>query len=243
MMAGMGLDAHASFKNTFHNAEPDNYRLCFYERAGTGKSAYKEPKVRKIIELVEEMEQFTLKVGMDELVLVPHSFGGFVARAFTNRNPNKVKGIVFVDAAHESWYADMKSSMSANAWKTMELIMDWERNQHSFEDFAEASSHSDLYSIRADMPVIVMSRGIPHVSIRQTKMSYQDVDVYTNSWNRSQQQLKKISNDVQPVTMHYASHLFDETDPWIVIDNIDKMVLKVTTKLNNQIRPTDKTSH
>lgn len=224
MIAGMGLDAHATFKNTFHNAEASNYQLCLYDRAGTGKSTYLEPKVRPIIALAEELEAFIAKTGMKNLVLAPHSFGGFVARAYAHRNPQVVKGIIFIDAAHESWYADMKSSMSEKGWSTMEWIIDWERNQHSYEDFTEASSQSEIYSIPSDMPVYVMSRGIPHLSIRQTKMSYKDVDAYSESWDRSQEKLKKVSDKVESIVMRYASHLFDETDPWIVIENIEKMV-------------------
>ncbi|KAF7769897.1 hypothetical protein PCIT_a2820 [Pseudoalteromonas citrea] len=223
LMAGMGLDAHASFKNTFHNLKPNGYQLCFYDRAGTGQSGYTKPKVRGISELADELTLLTKTLNWKNLVLVPHSFGGFVARAFTHKNPNVVKGIVFIDSAHESWFNDMKHSMSADGWKTMEWIMQWERNTHSFEDFAEASSHSSIYTIPQGLPITVLSRGLPHVSIRQTKMRYSDVDAYTQSWDRSQTELNKISTNSKSVKMAYASHLFDETDPWIAIKYIEEM--------------------
>ena len=227
MVAGMGLDAHASFKNTFHNSKPKDYQLCFYDRAGTGKSSYEKPKVRNISALADELALFTEKLGWKKVVLVPHSFGGFVARAFAHKKPELVKGIIFVDSAHESWYQDMKNTMSASGWKTMEWIMAWERNQHSFEDFAEASSQSSIYAVSPELPITVMSRGIPHVSIRQTQMSYADVDAYTKTWDRSQKQLRKISSQTESVVMKYASHFFDETDPWIVMEHIEKMVAQV----------------
>lgn len=235
LMAGMGLDAHASFKNTFHNIEAKGFQLCFYERAGTGKSVVENPKVRVISELADELTLLTQKLDWKKLVLVPHSFGGLVAKAFTHKNPDVVKGIVFVDSVHESWYQDMKSSMSESGWNTMEVIFQWERNKHSYEDFVEASSQSDIYAISSTLPVIVMSRGIPHVTLRKTKMSYSDIDAYTDSWNRSQERLLGISKNSEKVTMQYASHLFDDTDPWIVIEYIEKMVSivnneKLTTK-------------
>jgi|TARA_B100000700_G_C15028458_1_gene849389 pimeloyl-ACP methyl ester carboxylesterase len=230
LVAGMGLEVQSTYKNTFRNIKPKDYKVCLYDRAGYGKSSYDNPKVRTMSELANELNGLTEKLKWNNVILVPHSFGGLVARAFTNKNPEKVKGIVFVDAAHESWYQDMKSSMSNEGWKTMEWIIDWERNQHSFEDFEEASSHSTIYTIPNNMPVTVMSRGIPHVSIRQTKMSYKDVDIYTNTWNRSQEKLKTITKNTEAVTMEYASHLFDETDPWIVIEYIEKMVAKVESE-------------
>ncbi|WP_444916571.1 alpha/beta fold hydrolase [Microbulbifer sp. JMSA003] len=227
LVAGMGLNVQSTYKNTFRNIDPANYKVCMYDRAGYGMSTYSDPKVRTMSELADELTTLTEKLEWNKVVLVPHSFGGLVARAFTNQKPEVVKGIVFVDAAHESWYQDMKSSMSREGWKTMEWIMDWERNHHSFEDFEEASSHTSIYSIPSDLPITVMSRGIPHVSIRQTKMSYKDVDTYTKSWDRSQEKLRAITRNAEVVTMMYASHLFDESDPWIVIEHIEKMISKI----------------
>ncbi|RYV04139.1 alpha/beta hydrolase [Shewanella sp. OPT22] len=223
MIAGMGLNAHDTYKNTFHNAEPEGFKLCLFDRAGTGKSYAKQRKVRSISELAVEMEAFAEKAGFKQLILVPHSFGGFVARAYAHRNPDSVKAILFVDAAHESWYQDMKESMSAKAWKTMDWIMDWEKTTNSLEDFAEASSHSKIYELKPETEVVVLSRGIPHVSIRQTGMAYKDVDAYDNSWNRSQEKLKMVSQNVTYEKMKYASHLFDQTDPWIVLEHIDRL--------------------
>ncbi|AXR02085.1 alpha/beta fold hydrolase [Pseudoalteromonas piscicida] len=227
LLAGMGLDAHETYKNTFHNAEPKGYRLCFYDRAGTGKSTFAKPRVRTMLELTQELEAFTKETEMDKLVLVPHSFGGFVARAYANRNPEKVKGMVLIDIAHESWYQDMKSKMSKGGWKIMDWIINWERDTHSLEDFEEASSHTAMYKTSREMPVTILSRGIPHVSIRSAGMSYADVDIYTLTWNDAQIKLQEIGDNVTPITMKYASHLFDETDPFIAIKYIEEMVKKV----------------
>ncbi|MEJ6473946.1 alpha/beta hydrolase [Pseudoalteromonas piscicida] len=227
LLAGMGLDAHETYKNTIHNADPKGYRLCFYDRAGTGKSTFAKPRVRTMLELTQELEAFTQATKMDKLVLVPHSFGGFVARAYANRNPEKVKGMVLIDIAHESWYHEMKSKMSKEAWKIMDMIINWERNTHSLEDFEEASSHTTMYKTSRKMPVTILSRGIPHVSIRSAGMSYTDVDIYTHTWNDGQTKLQEIGDNVTPVTMKYASHLFDQTDPFIAIKYIEDMVKKV----------------
>ncbi|BBN83645.1 alpha/beta hydrolase [Pseudoalteromonas sp. A25] len=229
LIAGMGLDAHGTYQNTFHNAQPKGYRLCFYDRAGTGRSTFAKPRVRTMLELTKELELFTQKTNMKQLVLVPHSFGGLIARAFAHRNPDKVKGLVLVDTVHESWYEQMKGKMSAKGWGIMKWIIDWERDEHSLEDFVEASQHSDIYTVDKSTPVTVLSRGIPHVEVLTTGMSYDDVDVFTNTWNESQQKFQSMSSDVNAVTMKYASHLFDKTDPFIVLKHIDEMVGKTKT--------------
>ena len=38
LVAGMGLDAHATYKNTFRNLSANGYRICLYDRAGSGES-------------------------------------------------------------------------------------------------------------------------------------------------------------------------------------------------------------
>jgi hypothetical protein len=62
-----------------------------------------------------------------------HSFGGLVARAYVQAHPQAVKGIVFVDCVHESWYPAMKTSLSPDGWRLMESIMNWERDKNSHE--------------------------------------------------------------------------------------------------------------
>lgn len=39
VLAGMGLDVHASFKNIYHRFERANYQICMYDRAGMGQSS------------------------------------------------------------------------------------------------------------------------------------------------------------------------------------------------------------
>ncbi len=38
LIAGMGLDAHATYKNTFRHFAVPGYQVCLYDRAGVGKS-------------------------------------------------------------------------------------------------------------------------------------------------------------------------------------------------------------
>ncbi|WP_444898485.1 hypothetical protein ACJJIX_15780 [Microbulbifer sp. VAAC004] len=72
-----------------------------------------------------------------------------------------------------------------------------------------------------------MSRGLPHTAIRQTKMSYADVDAYNRTWDQSQIELTKISDNAKHVIMKYSSHLYDETDPWIVLEELNQLLSKV----------------
>ena len=74
-------------------------RVCSYDRAGLGWSAPR-PGSRGAPEIAEQLESLLEQAGIHgELILVGHSAGGLYVRAFAGLFPNKVAGLVFVDAS------------------------------------------------------------------------------------------------------------------------------------------------
>jgi pimeloyl-ACP methyl ester carboxylesterase len=229
LIAGMGLDAHATYKNTFRHFAVPGYQVCLYDRAGVGKST-PQSAVRPMRALTDELDGLIRQRGWRDVVLVSHSFGGMIARAYTQAHPEVVKGIVFVDSVHESWYPAMQRAMSPEGWRTMDMIISWERDKNSHEDFVEAIQALGTPARRLDLPVTVLSRGLPFTTIRQAKMSYDDVDAYNTTWDTAQFELAKVSDDMRHVRMRYAAHLFDEQDPWLVLDEIGLLTKRVEAR-------------
>ena len=79
-------------------------RVCSYDRAGL---AWSEPASapRTISALVKELHTLLQRTGEPPpYVLVGHSFGGLIIRAFARAHPSDVAGLVFVDPLHpEEW--------------------------------------------------------------------------------------------------------------------------------------------
>lgn len=75
-------------------------RACYYDRAGYGWS---EPgplprtAAREATELLHLIEVAPLR---GPVVLVAHSFGGYVAQIFARRHPERIAGLVLVDSSH-----------------------------------------------------------------------------------------------------------------------------------------------
>lgn len=228
LIAGMGLDAHATYKNTFRHFSAPGYQICLYDRAGVGKST-SQGGVRPLQALADELDGLIRERHWHDLVLVAHSFGGLVARAYAQAHPEQVRGIVFVDSVHESWYPGLKKALSPDGWRIMDMIINWEKDKNSREDFAEAVQAMSARAGTLSMPVTVLSRGLPHTTIRQAKMRYEDVDAYNSTWDTSQFELAKISGNARHVRMRYAAHLFDEQDPWLVIDEIGLLLKRTGT--------------
>jgi pimeloyl-ACP methyl ester carboxylesterase len=73
-----------------------------YDRAGLGWS---EPNFRPRTpsQLADELHELLVRAGLaPPFVLVGHSFGGLVVRAFAARYPRETAGLVLVDALHHS---------------------------------------------------------------------------------------------------------------------------------------------
>ena len=76
-------------------------RVCSYDRAGYGWS---EPssQLRTIHRVVDELQLLLKRGGIDgPLVLVGHSLGGAYVQFFAATHPDRVAGVVLVDATHE----------------------------------------------------------------------------------------------------------------------------------------------
>jgi pimeloyl-ACP methyl ester carboxylesterase len=226
LIEGMGLDAHATYKNTFRNFSAPAYQVCLYDRAGVGKST-PQSAPRPLKALADELDGLVRERHWHDVVLVAHSFGGMVARAYAQAHPDAVKGIVFVDCVHESWYPALQKSLSPDGWRIMNMIIDWEKNKNSHEDLAEAAQAMEAGGAKLNLPVTVLSRGLPYTAIRQSRMSYDDVDAYNTTWDAAQFELAKVSNDSRHVRMRYTNHLFDEQDPWLVLGEINLLLKRV----------------
>jgi pimeloyl-ACP methyl ester carboxylesterase len=79
-------------------------RVCSYDRAGLAWSE-RASSARSMVALVDELYRLLRHARIaPPYVLVAHSFGALVIRAFARAHPTEVAGLVFVDPLHpEEW--------------------------------------------------------------------------------------------------------------------------------------------
>ena len=76
-------------------------RVCSYDRMGTGWSDPGPPGPISAGELAEDLRLLLDRAGIPPpYILVPTSFGGLTAELFARRYPERVAGLVFLDAAN-----------------------------------------------------------------------------------------------------------------------------------------------
>ena len=226
LVAGMGLDAHASFSRTYHNYKGPG-RICMYDRAGMGNSEFRNPTARTLVQLSDELHEVITRNGWSEILLVAHSFAGFIVRAYVSDHPDAVKGLLLLDTPHENWLPILKRELIESDWQIMERIVIWSLNKYH-EDFFEAQEAVRLSHIPDDLPLTVISRGIPHTQIRLEKMSYEGIDLFDGVHGDLQHELAGLSSKSEHRVAKYSSHMIDNFDPWLVIGEIESLLGRVS---------------
>lgn len=87
-------------------------RVCSYDRAGYGWSE-RASGPRTAAVAAEELAGLLERGGVGApLVLVGHSFGGLVLRAFVARQPEAVAGLILIDSSHEAQFERLERADS-----------------------------------------------------------------------------------------------------------------------------------
>lgn len=84
------------------------HRICIYDRAGLGKSDPTSKLPRTSLDIAEDLNTLLIRAGLSgPYLMVGHSYGGMHIRMFASKFPEKVAGMVLVDASHpdqdEKW--------------------------------------------------------------------------------------------------------------------------------------------
>lgn len=175
-------------------------RVCAVDRPGLGRSQSAAPGVPATVGRMAT-EIATLLVGArvrPPYVLVAHSFGGLVARAFVTRYADAVHGVLFVDA---STLGELRSPYFR--------AVDWMEGGRQVD---VVGSEPELAAARplGSIPEIVLTRDATGALRR--------------AWYPLQQALARASTDHLHVVVRHAGHVIQDDDPAIVVAAVDELV-------------------
>ena len=85
--------------------------ILTYDRAGYGNSALNpnltDNEKGNVLNTVKDLEQALKVLNINEpIIYVAHSYAGFIATVFAERNPDLIKGIVLIDANLKCFWTD-----------------------------------------------------------------------------------------------------------------------------------------
>jgi pimeloyl-ACP methyl ester carboxylesterase len=187
-------------------------RTLLYDRGGIGDSDARpggSPVSYRV--LADELHHLLGALGVTgPSVVVGHSLGGLIARAFIAGYPQQVSGLVMVDTAVPH----------ARLWPDPSPYTDGERPDSSVIDLDTSAAR--LPAPTASVPAVVLTKapgawGSPEASA--------EVDAY---WQRTQRELAAALGAVQIIALN-AGHRLNEETPRLVAMAVDAVVHAATT--------------
>ncbi|PIF32911.1 alpha/beta hydrolase family protein [Flavobacterium sp. 9] len=208
-----------------------NAPLITYDRAGFGKSTIDtlqtDESKHGIINSIEDLEKGLKKLGYDkEILLVSHSYGGYLSALYASRHPKLVKGIVLIDVNHNYYEDGVIEKVVATQDK---LIPEWKKNNkgtyYMSATILETVKIMSKISIPQSIPVVDFVNGIPFLKATEE----------IERWKECHKKFVANNPNVTGITANGCGHGIWIGNPPLVITTIAKMYAN-TSKQKSEIQ-------
>ncbi len=208
--------------------------IITYDIAGTGKSSFIESRLSNpktyLHNAVEDLEISLKALGYDEeIIMVPHSFGGFITKLFASRNPEKVKYVVRIDGIladfYDKEYLEQIQKIPVSKNKVDPGFYYWTQSMYETIEY---------------MKKIQFPKSIPVINLVATKNTY---PFPNRIWNRMQNAQKEFVAEAPNRIQIYAKdsdHYIYEDDPALVIHMVVKAFVDSTTDNQEELEALNK---
>jgi pimeloyl-ACP methyl ester carboxylesterase len=232
--AGLGDDSSDWFN--VQNRSSAQTQVCVFDRPGYGWSDA-GPQPRNSLRISNEIEKLVQKAGIDgPYVLVGHSFGGYNIRVFASQHPQKIAGMVLVDASHEDQYERFNIKLPRHYERQRNILVlpkatGSVSNKNSLlRERAINAARAEISSLHQSamqvqhynnlpkVPLIVISRGMAEWQGNEESESREQI------WHQLQQDLWRLSPISQQIFAKRSGHDIHLHQPDLVVSAINDMV-------------------
>jgi len=200
LVSGIGDEATSAQWVGVERTLAQDAHVCRYDRPGTGASSAPATAGRGADELVDELDAVVRHAaGDDRVVLVAHSFGGYLAMVYADRHPERVGGLVLVDALDPS-----VGLLRGTGVSTLDEVA-MAREQLDLRDVEQAAA--SVTELDGDPPLVVLSRG----------------EDATASWTAGQRHLASLSERSDSDVVAGAGHQIPSEAPQAVVAAVERL--------------------
>lgn len=241
VIVDVGLGDDSTDWRSIQQTVAKNAHICVVDRAGYGWSDF-GPSPRSSARIADELAILLEKANLQPpFVLVGHSFGGYNVRLFAANYPDKVAGVILVDASHEDQYNQFQIKLPDSNHRYSSIIISPKPAYSAGPtDKPAALSERAFYAAKAEIialdksasqlhraptlpavPLIVISRGKPEwyggTSLQQRE----------KTWLALQQDLSQLSPISVHMFAHKSGHDIPQQQPEIIVEAIDQIISQV----------------
>lgn len=199
-------------------------QILVYSRAGVGQSPARSQALN-LSQHTEELHQLITALDIKKpLILVGHSYGGWVVRQFASAFPKQVAGLVLVDPANETLEIELKKIDAAKV----------AQDQQRLVGMAPPSAKADLALVQAifDQGKLPNSAALPNVamailsSVQEFKNNpfFQETAVALQVKRDLHSKLAQQFSNATHVVTNRSGHHIQNDEPHLVINAIEQII-------------------
>ncbi len=196
-------------------------RVCAYDRQNLGSSQKVDAQLSGAGHAAALHALLAAAHEPPPYVMAGHSYGGMIVRLFATNYPGEVAAIVLVDSSHEEQVARF-SILPA----PLPAAVPADTSPRERVDIVATSAELAAAPWRADMPLIVLSRGLwlkvpPAVP---DPLAYARLGI----WQDLHRELATRSPAGEVVVATKSGHYIQNDEPQIVIDAIQRTIRRIS---------------
>lgn len=190
-------------------------RVCLFDRFGLGSSE-PGPLPRTSASMVAELHELLTNAAVPApYILVGHSFAGLNIRLFASTYPQKVSGLVFVDAVHPELDKRLEPLLPPEVKQERRETLGINAEGMTFEDILNSEEQVLAAGPIPRVPVIVIRHGLPFVG--PPGWPTEEVE---SLWAELQNDLATLGAGGKVLLAEKSGHRIQEDQPDVVVGAI-----------------------
>ena len=216
--SGLGNDASVWTEDKIRIPLSAVSDVMMYDRAFYGKSQ-KGPSPRTIDRLSDELASVISAIaGERKVIVVSHSLGGMIARAYAIKNPSRIAALLFLDPSHEL----------SNHWTQSEEDSIYDATKKTYG--AGLAALPEIRELHEDLDYMSTLPNLPDVPVTvitsmQTSATISSAD--RQIWFNAHESLKNGVTVFQHLSTIKSGHFIMLDEPSLVIENIRQLLSKL----------------